>query len=71
VCDGCERRLNNVASVLLTHRRRRKDYCLTCFVKIGPDSSDYYYVRPNLNVSITEDGWNILGELLLISALLK
>lgn len=71
LCDGCERMLNNAASVLLAHPKRRRDYCLSCFVKVGTASSEHYYIKPNLNLSLTEDGWSIVSELLLISALLK
>lgn len=71
ICDSCERKLNHAASVLVDGEYR-KDYCVTCFLKVDDVSQEYhYYVRPNLNVSITEEGWNVLGELLLMQALEK
>lgn len=68
VCDICERKLNLAASVLLTDSPI--DFCFTCFLKHDLSQKPYeYYVRPSLNLTLTEDGWNILSELMLMTAL--
>jgi hypothetical protein len=49
----------------------RRDYCFTCFARMPAKPSESYYLRPNLSVSLTEEGWSVLSELLLIDSLQK
>ena len=74
-CDICHKTCGRQpnAILLLQEENRYVDYCMGCFLKIDfMIKKDYkYWIRSNLNYSLTDPKWSVMDDILLLKSIKK